>query len=218
MKSLLKEFEIFLSSLNLTEYRETYTKYKTVELNLSKRILPLRHIYQEYWHKYSDWKDYNKFYSFYYSDLKQEIEDFRDKHFFSKETFRIGFKARIYRTWVSLLTQVQGAYVCAELFGFENVKMNPKNDMLGKDIVIKKGLDEKIIQIKKQSNRQDFKRGKIGQYPEVVYQVPPKNKLLKNGEKSKSFKDWESKYSNKLKLLPNNFIVFKRAMFENIFF
>ena len=46
--SLLKEFENFLSGLNLQEYREKYTKYKTVELNLAKEILPLRHIYREY--------------------------------------------------------------------------------------------------------------------------------------------------------------------------
>ena len=116
MMSLLKEFETFLSNLNLQEYRETYTKYKTVELNLSKKILPLRHIYQEYWHKHSNWKNYDQFYSCYYTDLKQEIENFRDKHFFSKETFRMGFKARIYRTWVSLLTQIQGAYVFAGVF------------------------------------------------------------------------------------------------------
>ena len=90
--SLLKEFENFLSGLNLQEYREQYIKYKTVELNLAKAILPLRHIYREYWHKHSNWKDYDQFYSSYYADLKQEIEDFRDKHFFSKETFRMDLK------------------------------------------------------------------------------------------------------------------------------
>ena len=89
--------------------------------------------------------------------------------------------------------------------------------MLGKDIVIKKGQHEKVIQIKKQSNRQDFKRGKAGQYLEIVYEVSPKNQFLKNGEKSKPFRDWENKYSNKLRLLPNNFIIFKKSMFENIF-
>lgn len=31
--NLLKEFEDFLSSLNLQEYREKYTKYKTVRKN-----------------------------------------------------------------------------------------------------------------------------------------------------------------------------------------
>ena len=78
----------------------------------------------------------------------------------------MGFKSRIYRTWVSLLTQIQGAYVCASLYGIENVEMNPKNDMQGKDILIKSGNKEKVIQIKKLSNRQDFKRGKKGQYIE----------------------------------------------------
>ncbi len=118
--SLLKEFEDFLSGLNLQEYREKYTKYKTVELNLAKEILPLRHIYKEYWHKHSNWKDYEQFYSSYYAGLRQKIEDFRDKHFFSEETFKMGFKARIYRTWVSLLTQIQGAYVCASFCGLKN--------------------------------------------------------------------------------------------------
>lgn len=68
--SLLKEFEKFLLSLNLKEYREKYTKYKTVELNLAKKILPLRHIYKEYWHKHSNWKKYDDFYKLYYTDLK----------------------------------------------------------------------------------------------------------------------------------------------------
>ena len=215
--NLLKEFEDFLSGLNLQEYREKYTKYKTVELNLAKEILPLRHIYREYWHKHSNWKDYEQFYSSYYADLKQEIEGFRDKHFFSKETFKMGFKARIYRTWVSLLTQIQGAYVCASFCGLKNVEMNPSDDMLGKDIVVKIGQKEKVIQIKKKSNRQDFKRGKKGQYMEIIYEVPPKNKILKNGEKSKPFRDWESKYTSTLKLLPNDFIIFKKPMFEKIF-
>ena len=215
--SLLKEFETFLSSLNLQKYRETYTKYKTVELNLAKEILPLRHIYKEYWHKHSNWKDYEQFYDSYYQDLQKKIENFRDKYFFSKETFKMGFKARIYRTWVSLLTQIQGAYVCAGFCGLENVKMNPSDDMLGKDIVIEMGRKEKVIQIKKKSNRQDFKRGKKGQYIEIVYEVPPKNKILKNGEKSKPFKDWEDKYSKRLKLLKNDFIIFRKPMFEEIF-
>ena len=48
---------------------------------------------------------------------------------------------------------------------------------------------------------------------EIIYEVPPKNKILKNGEKSKPFKDWESKYTNTLKLLPNDFIIFKKPMF-----
>ena len=89
----------------------------------------------------------------------------------------MGFKARIYRTWVSLLTQIQGAYVCASFYGLENVKMNPSDDMLCKDIVIKVGQKEKVIQIKKKSNRQDFKRGKKGQYMEIVYEVPPRIKF-----------------------------------------
>ena len=211
--TLLQEFETFLSRLNLQRYREKYTKYKTVELNLDRKILPLRHIYKEYWYKHSDWADYESFYSSYYKDLKSEIEDFRDRHFFSKETFKMGFEARIYRTWVSLLTQIQGAYVCADICGLSNVKMNPKNDMQGKDIVIKAGGKEIVVQIKKISNRQDFKRGKRGQYIEVIYTVPPKDKFLKNGEKSKPFKDWENKYSKTLTLLPNDFIIFKRLMF-----
>ena len=92
--------------------------------------------------------------------------------------------------------------------------MNPSDDMLGKDIVIKIDQQEKVIQIKKKSNRQDFKRGKKGQYIEIVYEVPPKDKILKNGEKSKPFRDWESKYFNTLKLLPNDFIIFKKPMLK----
>ena len=115
---------------------------------------------------------------------------------------------------------LRGAWTLSLQKRFENfllkLPLQKYNDVLGKDIVVILGKREVILQIKKISNRQDFKRGKKGEYKEITYEMPPAHKILRNGEQSKPFKEWNKKFGNVLKLLPNGFIIFKSAMFKNI--
>ena len=50
--------------------------------------------------------------------------------------FYKGLKARIYRTWASLITQIQGGYVAESVFGKGTVKMSEALDHKGADIQV----------------------------------------------------------------------------------
>ena len=57
--------------------------------------------------------------------------------------------ARIYRTWASLVTQIQGGYICADMYGISNIEMSAELDWRGIDFRVKQGNQLADIQIKK---------------------------------------------------------------------
>ena len=70
---------------------------------------------------------------------------------FSVETFYRGLPARIYRTWASLLTQIQGGYAAEEIYGEKNVVMSAELDYQGIDMKFIYKKEEINIQIKKET-------------------------------------------------------------------
>lgn len=116
----LKDFRRFLRGIPLSDYREELIKVKWVEQDLPKELRPLHSIFQHYWDEmklpsFEDW------FEAYWKELNEDalkskaLETFK-KYYFNRELgengwFKAGYRARMYRTWVSLLTQLDFCYV-----------------------------------------------------------------------------------------------------------
>lgn len=214
----LDNMNAFLLSVDLARYREKYSRIKLVELDLDRNIQAIRHIYQEYWENRTDFPSFDRFYDLYAHDLRKEIEAFRKEKMFSEETFYRGLPARIYRTWTSLLTQVQGGYVAEQIYGQGNVEMSADLDYAGIDMRLTDGDEIINIQIKKETVSREVRapwqklrnKGKIIM---VVYEVPGSKLFLKNGSPNVPFTRWREKWRGKLERLDNGFIIFTSGIF-----
>ena len=214
-------FKKFLASINLGKYREQYSKIKTVELDLPRPIQALRAIYGEYWDKRKNWADYDDFYkNCYLAPLQAELEAFRKKSFFSEETFYMGLPARIYRTWASLLTQIQAGYIAEQVYGKGDIEMSADLDWQGIDIkIVSKNLN---IQIKKESMSREVRSPKPITKKNlsimlIEYEVPTtgNDRYKKDGTERKPFTDWKKKWQDKLDILDNGFVIFKDKIFHD---
>jgi len=221
--SELHQFNAYLSGVDLAKYRQKYSRIKLVELDLDRDIQAIRHLYREYWEKRANFANFEKFYQIYHCELTDKLEKFRKDKMFSKETFYRGLPARIYRTWASLLTQIQGGYVAEQLYGRGNVEMSADLDYAGIDMKFNTPDGVFDIQIKKETLSREVrapwqttKRGKP--IIMITYEVPGCDPLTSTGKPSVPFKRWKDKWAGKLDRLDNGFIVFASDMFslENI--
>lgn len=216
--SALERFEEFLSGIELDRYREKYSPIKLVELDLPKGIQALTHIYKLYWDRRDSFFNFERFYDLYSRDLSGELEQFRIKTRFSEETFYLGLPARIYRTWASLLTQIQAGYVAESVFGNGSVKMSAGLDWQGIDICINRDGREVNVQIKKETLSREVRlphpvTRKNKQIINLEYEVPGCDPLTPTGKESQRFKRWKEKWDGKLERLDNGFIIFRPGMF-----
>ncbi len=214
----LESFEEFLGSIDLEKYRKQYSPIKLVELDLPREVQSLPHIFQCYWENKSDWLLFEEFYKKYGDDLSVQIEEFRKKSLFSKETFYRGLPARTYRTWASLLTQIQGGYLAEKIYGKNNVVMSAELDWKGVDFRVLKGNSEVNMQIKKKTMSREVRAPYKDMKYEmeirgIVYAVPG-NRYKKNGEERKPFRDWKNYWEGKLDILDNGFVVFRKGIFD----
>ncbi len=223
----LEKFNLFLETIDLETYREKFTHIKTVELDLPKEIQALPALYDNYWLNRNDWLLYDDFYEVYYNEISDLIESFRIKSHFSEHTFSLGLKARIYRTWASLITQIQGGYVCEEIYGEHNVVMNAELDWQGIDFRIQKGNKFANIQIKKDtfnigglhgltmSARYEVIKSRTkNNLTQINYELAPKKYTEVKQNIRDSYLKWEAKYKNQLRLLDNGFVIFETGMFD----
>jgi len=218
MPEKLKEFNKFLNSIDLKKYREKYSKIKTVELDLPKNIQCIRKCYEFYWDKFK-LVSFEKFYENHTETIKNVLEDFRIKSFFSEDTFYMGYPARMYRTWASLLTQIQGGFVADAIY--KKVNMSAELDYSGIDMQIYFNDNKYInLQIKKESLSREIrvpKKIKNRSKQEIInitYEVPGKDRFLKNGDERLPFKRWKEKWGKKLDILDNGFVIFLPQMFD----
>lgn len=221
-RKALAQFESFLGGLDIESYREKYSKIKTVELNLPRSVQPLRAMYETYWdcRDASLWMPFEEFYEHYQSTIPRQLEEFRVSHGFSSETFYRGLPARIYRTWASILTQIQAAYVLEEIHGHGKVRMGVELDRSGTDIAVRcLGNHDLYIQVKKETMRRDLpsdpevKKGPKKKKVKLVYAVPGSWRK-KDGSPSKPHLDWQAQWGDRLERLENGFVIFKPAYFE----
>ena len=236
----LEKFNQFLAQINLNDYRQKYQHIKCFEADMPKTIQALKSVYDVYWTKQIEpIPDFELFYNKYYWTRKMKNLVFKNNQKnigLCSICLEKGTKARIYRTWASLITQIQAAYCCREIFGFENVFQDEELDRLGIDILITYKKQKIGLQIKKQSGRKEI----INRKPltkeknaadimyDLYYYVPNENDL-KNPQYTKDTKnnkkgEWKNfaklfgldSSQSYLKRLDNGFVIFTTKYFLDL--
>jgi hypothetical protein len=146
-----KKFSEFLAKINLGRYRKLYASVRIVEMDLPRNIQALVTLYEIYWTK-RKFFTFEKYYDYYLKVNKTNIEIFRKKIGMCSSCFDKGLKARIYRTWASLLTQIHGGYQAEAVFGSGTVNMSATLDYKGIDFEVNYSGKKINFQVKKSSN------------------------------------------------------------------
>lgn len=237
----LTQFEDFLKGINLDYYRNKYSYIKTVEMDLPKNIHALQTIYEQYWQNKDNLKSplsFEEYYKIYWATHEKDILDFWEKTGFGHycKCFEMGLEARIYRTWASLITQIQGGYVAETVFGNGTIRMGTELDHNNIDILVinPDGTDRLKIQIKKETHRPEIARmhknvknenGAVDVYYIVVsskdYESPcykrngPNYKIGDKKPFTKDFIKWNPD-TGIMDRLPNGFTIFTKNAFTGL--
>ncbi|RLE45832.1 hypothetical protein DRJ22_03460 [Candidatus Woesearchaeota archaeon] len=215
----LKEFTNFLKTVDLKGYREKYAKIKIVEMDLPKEIQAIELLYKVYWVE-KKFISFEEFYERYLNEKKDAIEKFRIKTTMCKDCFYRGLKARIYRTWAGLITQIHAGYVAESVFGKGTVEMSRELDSMGADIRVNYKGHFLNYQVKKtsfsgvKSSRPLPRNKKLkGEPIDIYYEVPTclTNPKTKNGEFRKPYLRFLE--DKRTEAFPNGFVVFTKEAF-----
>ncbi len=219
-KSDRENFEIFLASVNLKRYRENFSSIKIVEMDLDRNIQAISLLYQVYWQE-RNFLPFEKFYSRYLKEKSKNLETFRTKIQMCKKCFYKGLPARIYRTWASIITQIQAAYVAEDLFGANSVQMSEELDHQGADIRITYKKQIFNCQVKKESQSREVRKERKpkskldGEWINISYFVPTREDLEEPKKRNGEFKEPYKRfiYDKRLKYLSNGFVIFTDNLF-----
>lgn len=143
----LKKYRRFLGTIPLDKYREELKDIKWVEQDLPREMLPMASIFKYYWEERS-LLDFEEWFEIFWKELntvpksKEALRQFK-KYYFDKNNdgwFKKGFKARMYRTWISVLTQLDFCYVfeyiCAKEDKDLQLECNAELDIKGVDALV----------------------------------------------------------------------------------
>ncbi len=229
-KKDFNNFDTFIKSINLEKYKYL-RKIKTVEQDLPKDLLPLDIFYRYYWDN-TDFRDYEEIFQIYWDEKLKNICSFVKKYFYgcSLQFVEEGFKARLYRIWMSILTQFYFQYLWNRLFD-EKLISNPDLDRLGIDCVLELK-DLKIgFQVEKISYRREVSSRKFTKrqqkYVDILVEVPyiviDREDLLKKIESKrvkeknkKKYKELLNIYNSYFHQYDNGFVVFKGSYLKKL--
>ena len=217
----LQQFTDFLKTIDLTEYRKRYAKIKIVEMDMPKNVLAIPLLYTVYWNE-KRFIEFEEFYKLYLKKYKIGLEEFRISTTLCKNDFYRGLRARIYRTWSGLITQIHAGYVAEVVFGNGSVSMSPELDYQGADIRVGYKGHFLNYQIKKtsysgvRSPRPRSTSNKLnGDWIYINYEVPNSwyfdNPTTKKGNYRKPYQRFMN--DTRFKRLDNGFVIFT----ENVF-
>ena len=215
----LQEFTEFLKTVDLKEYRKKYASIKIVEMDLPKDIQAIILLYRVYWVE-KNFISFEDFYERYLEEKKEMIETFRIKTTMCKDCFTRGLKARIYRTWAGLITQIHAGYVAESVFGRGSVEMSRELDSLGADIRVNYKGHFLNYQVKKASfsgvmSRRPLPRDKKlkGEPIDIYYEVP--TSLSDQKTKSGKFRIPYLRFleDKRTEAFANGFVVFTKEVF-----
>jgi hypothetical protein len=229
-KENLKKFEAFLKEIPLKNY-SYLRKIKTVEQDLPNELLPLQLYYKYYWET-QNFKGFDEIFTIYWNDKLQYIYNFIKKYFYgcSINFVEEGLKARLYRIWVSILTQFYFQYLWNALFK-EKLESSAELDAIGIDAIVELKGKKVAFQIKKVSYRREASERRFTRrqqsyadiFVEVPYLVIDVNEIinkLKNPLTKKATKDNCNKalkvFKQNFSIYQNGFVVFKRDYLKNI--
>jgi hypothetical protein len=225
----LEKYREFIKTIPLRKYREKLKNIKWVEQDLPKEILPLASIFRYYWEE-RQFLSFEAWFDIFWKELntnsqsKEALKRFK-KYYFDKNNdgwFEKGFKARMYRTWISILTQLDFCYmfeyVCAKKGRDLQLECNAELDA--------KGVDAKVgnieFQVAKISQRKEArtagKKKTMVTIPYAVFNIKEFERLIQ----SPRVKD-KTSYQKALKAfhtyftqLKNGFVVFQENYLELI--
>ncbi len=216
----LEKFNKFLKTVDLQSYRKKYSHIKIVEMDLSKNIQAIELLYKVYWDE-KKFISFDDFYNGYLKEKRKQIEKFRLKSTMCKNCFYRGLKARIYRTWAGLITQIHAGYVAESVFGEGAVSMSAELDSQGADIRVKYKEYFLNYQVKKTSYSGVMSRKPLprksklgGESIDIKYEVPislsdPKTK---KGEFRKPYLRFLK--DKRTEAFKNGFVVFTPYIFK----
>lgn len=220
------KFDNFVKTINLDDYRLKYAHLKIVEMDLPRNIQALKTLYKYYWDEIdlNNIPDFDTYYELYYNEHKDDIEAFRIKTEMCPHCFSKGLKARIYRTWASIITQIHAGYVAECVFGKNSVLMSEELDHQGKDFVITFNNKTLPIQVKKESKRPEARIQRIGDKDTITirYCVPQRKdfecpRYKKTNEIKPQMLDFcEFSENGILDRYDNGFVVFVKKTFEDL--
>jgi len=223
---LAEKFEKFLKSVDLRAFRKIYMPIKIVEMNLPKSIQAIELLYRVYWDN-KHFIDFDDFYKIYEKEKGRELRKFQRRIGMCSKCFKKGIKARTYRTWAGLITQIHAGYVAEQVFGLGTIKMSEELDRQDADIQVR--YKEVILNydVKKIANAGVMGRGHIprntipGEKISIRYEVPALDIILHPKKKrgdglKKAYIDFANKYleTKMLHVFPNGFVVFTPYTFK----
>jgi hypothetical protein len=215
-----KKIKKFLESVDLKGYRKKYSQIKIVEMDLSKNIQAIELLYKVYWEE-RKFLAFEDFYQRYLKEKSKALEKFREKVTMCENCFYRGLEARIYRTWVGLITQIQAGYIAELVFGKGTVAMSAELDSQGADIRVNYKETFLNYQVKKTSysgvisSRPLPRKGKLkGISIDIKYEVPTclSDPKTKKGEFRKPYLRFLE--DKRTKALSNGFVIFTKLTFE----
>lgn len=222
----LEKFNKFLQTVDLEAYRKIYMPIKIVEMNLPKDIQAIRLLYRVYWDD-KKFIDFNTFYTIYEREKKRELREFQKKSGMCSKCFKKGIKARIYRTWAGLITQIHAGFVAERVFGPDTVKMSEILDRQDADIQVRYKGFTLNYDVKKEANAGVMGRSHVPKKPipgekiSIRYEVPTLDIILHPEKKrgsglKKAYIDFADKYleTKILHVFQNGFVVFTPHIFK----
>ena len=225
LENYLKKYENFLEGIDLSKYSRL-RKIKTVEQDLPKSLNPLPLIYKYYWEE-RKFLNYEDFFKIYWNTNLHHIMEFVKKYFYgcSLQFVEEGFKARLYRTWTSLLTQFHFQYLWMEVFGKRYpLEASAELDMAGIDsritingIVI--GIQIKKISYRREASQRRFTKRQrklvniICEVPYLVIDIEEVERKLNSNRTRETTKKKLSAllsfFNKNFRTLKNGFVVFR---------
>lgn len=229
----LKRFREFLKSIPLDKYRQELKDVKWVEQDLPKEILPLSSIFKYYWED-RNFLGFEKWFEIFWDEIntnpesKKALEKFK-RYYFNRtleenDWFKKGFKARMYRTYVSILTQLDFCY----MFEYVSSKKGKNLTLECNAELDRKGIDAKVgnilFQIAKVSQRKEARTASrkktIITIPYTVYNIEEFKKRMKSprvkDESKIVYKKILESFYKYFEQLKNGFVVFKEHYLERI--
>lgn len=215
----LEKFNDFLKTVDLQEYRKKYSQIKIVEMDLPKNIQAIPLLYKVYWDE-KNFIAFDNFYKIYLKDKKKELDEFKTKTTMCNDCFNRGLKARIYRTWAGLITQIHAGYVAESVFGNGTVSMSAELDSKGADMRVEYKSYFLNYQVKKtshsgvKSSRPLPRKGRLGgEAIDIKYEVPSclSDPKTKKGEFRKPYLRFLE--DKRIKGFPNGFVTFTKEVF-----
>jgi len=219
----LKKYRSFLESIPLNKYRDELKEIKWVEQDLPRELLPLASIFQYYWEE-RQFMDFDSWFDIFWHEInqnknsKEALKAFK-KYYFDKDNngwFKKGFRARMYRTWISVLTQLDFCYAfeyqCA--LNGKNLSLEANADL---DV---KGIDARVgnieFQVEKISQRKEARsasrRKSLVKIPYAVFNVEEFERKISSprvNEKNKiSYQSTLKAFYKYFIRLKNGFVVF----------